>query len=412
MSKITDLIGPRKITADTGTGNVFNIDDFSIVGGTNLSTNFDEGTTTLTLNAVGGGDLLAAGTVPLTAAWDAGSFSITAETFVSDIPTGTAPFTVASATVVTDLNASFLEGNAASAFEPADAAILKTGDVDDIPADGATTAPVSSNWAFDHAGGADPHTVYPLDTEVLKKDGSVALTAGWDVGAFGITALTFTSDQTTGIAPLVIASTTVVANLNASLLEGNAASAFEVVDATILREADVDDTPVDGVLTAPISSNWAFDHLTAHAPSGAEANEFSFLTISVATQSDVVAETTTDTLTLVAGTNIAITTDAGTDTITFNVSEPAWVVQTTSETAVSGDLLVVDTAAGILTTTLPLAPSAGDVVTIKTTVAGTNNLTIGRNSSNINGAAADVTLSTSFEHHVYVYVDATQGWVG
>jgi len=37
-------------------------------------------------------------------------------------------------------------------------------------------------------------------------------------------------------------------------------STYETTDATILRQADVDDTPVNGVLTAPISSNWAFDH--------------------------------------------------------------------------------------------------------------------------------------------------------
>ncbi len=35
---------------------------------------------------------------------------------------------------------------------------------------------------------------------------------------------------------------------------------YEPVDATILREADVDDTPVNGATTDPISSNWAFDH--------------------------------------------------------------------------------------------------------------------------------------------------------
>lgn len=38
------------------------------------------------------------------------------------------------------------------------------------------------------------------------------------------------------------------------------AGVYEPVDATLIREADVDDTPVNGVLTAPISSNWAYDH--------------------------------------------------------------------------------------------------------------------------------------------------------
>lgn len=45
-----------------------------------------------------------------------------------------------------------------------------------------------------------------------------------------------------------------------------------------------------------------------------------FKTISVAGQSDVVADTGTDTLTLVAGTNMTITTNASTDTITLTAS--------------------------------------------------------------------------------------------
>lgn len=45
-----------------------------------------------------------------------------------------------------------------------------------------------------------------------------------------------------------------------------------------------------------------------------------FQTIAVSGQSDVVADTTTDTLTLVAGANITITTNAGTDSITIAAS--------------------------------------------------------------------------------------------
>ena len=45
-----------------------------------------------------------------------------------------------------------------------------------------------------------------------------------------------------------------------------------------------------------------------------------FKTISVAGQSDVVADASTDTLTLVAGSNMTITTNAGSDTITFAAS--------------------------------------------------------------------------------------------
>ena len=37
-------------------------------------------------------------------------------------------------------------------------------------------------------------------------------------------------------------------------------ASYEPIDATILKESDVDDVPVDAATVAPISSNWAFDH--------------------------------------------------------------------------------------------------------------------------------------------------------
>jgi len=50
--------------------------------------------------------------------------------------------------------------------------------------------------------------------------------------------------------------------LDADLLDGHDSSYFEPADGTLLKQADVDDTPVDGALNVPISSNWAFDHLS------------------------------------------------------------------------------------------------------------------------------------------------------
>jgi len=50
----------------------------------------------------------------------------------------------------------------------------------------------------------------------------------------------------------------------------------------------------------------------------AQSTAYTFRTISVAGQDDVVADAVADTLTLAAGTNIAITTTAGTDTVTVN----------------------------------------------------------------------------------------------
>lgn len=50
--------------------------------------------------------------------------------------------------------------------EAADATILKQADVDDTPVNGADTVPVSSNWAYDHAAAADPHTGYMLESNI------------------------------------------------------------------------------------------------------------------------------------------------------------------------------------------------------------------------------------------------------
>lgn len=183
-----------------------------------------------------------------------------------------------------------------------------------------------------------------------------------------------------------IAAITVQAALNELDSEKSAvghthSGVYEPVDATILRQADVDDTPVNGVTTAPVSSNWAYDHAaltTAHgistfgatlvddidaatarttlglgtaatnatgdfataaqgvtngnshdhnggdgaqiAYSSLSGTPSAFGTIAVSGQSNVVADAASDTLTLVAGANITLTTNAATDTVTIAAS--------------------------------------------------------------------------------------------
>lgn len=56
------------------------------------------------------------------------------------------------------------------------------------------------------------------------------------------------------------------------------------------------------------------------ATAGTDYTALAFKTIAVSGQSDVVADSAADTLTLVAGTNVTITTDASTDSITINAS--------------------------------------------------------------------------------------------
>lgn len=54
----------------------------------------------------------------------------------------------------------------------------------------------------------------------IDKDGTIALTANWDVGAFTITCTQLTSDIAGGTPPLVVTSTTVVPNLNVDQVDG------------------------------------------------------------------------------------------------------------------------------------------------------------------------------------------------
>jgi hypothetical protein len=108
-----------------------------------------------------------------------------------------------------------------------------------------------------------------------------------------------------------------------------------------------------------------------------------------------------------------------TDGTTASFQEPAaggtsWqAVKTTGFTAVAGEGYFINTTGGAFTMTLPLSPTIGDEVAF-IDYAGTfdtNNLTIGRNSENIQGSAADLTVSVERAANTLVYTDGTQGWL-
>src|SRR6056300_244035 len=86
--------------------------------------------------------------------------------------------------------------------------------------------------------------------------------------------------------------------------------------------------------------------------------------------------------------------------------------KTASFTAVSGEGYFVNTTSGAITVTLPASPSAGDIVAVAdyASTSNTNNITIGRNGSNINGSASDIIISIAGKSITLVYVDGTQGW--
>ena len=81
-------------------------------------------------------------------------------------------------------------------------------------------------------------------------------------------------------------------------------------------------------------------------------------------------------------------------------------------TAVSGNGYFINTTSGAITVNLPSTPAAGDIVAIAdyNGTSITNNITVGRNGSNINGSATNLTINANYSAVTLVYVDATAGW--
>jgi len=144
-----------------------------------------------------------------------------AETLLDDIDAATARTTLglgsAATTDSTDYATAAQGSTADSALQPSD--------IDDIPVDGATTAPISSNWAYDHTQAADPHPGYRLESvDIASTDiTSGAAPDGYVLSADGLGGVAW--EEVSGGTPVV-----------------------------------VHDTPVDGATADAISSNWAYDH--------------------------------------------------------------------------------------------------------------------------------------------------------
>ena len=95
----------------------------------------------------------------------------------------------------------------------------------------------------------------------------------------------------------------------------------------------------------------------------------------------------------------------------------ASTVRTVSATyqALPNDRIMADCSGAAFTITLPAAATvlAGDVVQIYDIAnnSGTNNLTVGRNGSNVNSTAADLTINVNAAIVTLTYTNVTYGWV-
>ena len=103
--------------------------------------------------------------------------------------------------------------------------------------------------------------------------------------------------------------------------------------------------------------------------------------------------------------------------ITGKLQTKGYYTPTTTYTTVNGDQVLIDTSgSGIgtaITINLPASPAIGNEVTFidSGNNLASNNLTIGRNSSNINGSGSDLVVSANASAFTLVYVNATRGWV-
>jgi excisionase family DNA binding protein len=137
--------------------------------------------------------------------------------------------------------------------------------------------------------GDDDHPQY------LLASGARALTGNWDAGSFEIRAQTFQSDVATGTAPLIVASTTLVTNLNADLLDDQEGSYYLDLDNEVGTCSDcLGSTEIGGLGTGDI-------------------------TPSIVSSLDGVANDGGD-IDLIAGANITITPNDLANTITFDVA--------------------------------------------------------------------------------------------
>ena len=118
----------------------------------------------------------------------------------------------------------------------------------------------------------------------------------------------------------------------------------------------------------------------------------------------------------VGGSGTAVTLASGatqtgfgrTGTVDWNTTP----ITSTPTTGVSGVGYFINSTAGVKTVNLPASPSAGDIMAVSdyAGTSDTNAITIGRNGSNINGAAADISIQLENSAVTLVYVDGTQGW--
>ena len=125
-----------------------------------------------------------------------------------------------------------------------------------------------------------------------------------------------------------------------------------------------------------------------------------------------------------SGTNITIGASGDTVSLASGASQSGFgrsgsvnwqtgSIKTATFTAANGEGYFCNTSGGAFNITLPSSPTAGDIVALKdyNGTFNTNNLTIDRNGSPLNGATSNFALTVNHTSMTLVYVDGTEGWM-
>ena len=138
----------------------------------------------------------------------------------------------------------------------------------------------------------------------------------YSVGDGGLTEINFTSADNTKLDGIAASANNYVHPNHSGEVTSSADGATVIAD-NVVDEANLKATnaPTDNYLLSYDEATTGFTWIAAGA--GGENNQNAFSNIAVSGQTTVAADAATDTLTLVGGTNVTITTTVGTDTVTF-----------------------------------------------------------------------------------------------
>lgn len=253
--------GQSNVVADSTT------DTLTLVAGSNITITTDASTDTITIASTGGGG---GGSV---SDGDKGDITVSSSGTVWTIDNDAVTYAKIQNVSATD---KILGRSTAGA-----------GDIEEIDCTAAGRA------LLDDADAAAQRTTLNLGSIATQASNNVTITGG----------------SITGITDLAVADGGTGASTLTGYVKGNGTSAFTA-------SSTIPSTDISGLGTLATQSG-TFSGTSSGTNTG---DQNIFQTIAVSGQSSVVADSTTDTLTLAAGTNIAITTNATTDTITIATS--------------------------------------------------------------------------------------------